>query len=200
MSLRLNDNARVAECFTSCSDTQARRQMAYLMGTHKHFSVVFVEADDDDEDDHEEGEFFFFFSSFSCASLCDSVCWCPKIFFYLFLSFPFLLPPLYSLIGCCYFPLDSFTCVPWQCLLLAGITYVALESDEVDELNEMVGNMHLHESFAFLARELDVEEAKTPEDIYKSHLAEDGGFRRKSSAAATGQQVESARANLVRLC
>jgi 26S proteasome regulatory subunit N1 len=75
-----------------------------------------------------------------------------------------------------------------------------LESDEVDELNEMVGNMHLHESFAFLARELDVEEAKTPEDIYKSHLAEDGGFRRKSSAAATGQQVESARANLVRLC
>ena len=88
----------------------------------------------------------------------------------------------------------------WQCLLLAGITYVALESDEVDELNEMVGNMHLHESFAFLARELDVEEAKTPEDIYKSHLAEDGGFRRKSSAAATGQQVESARANLVRLC
>ena len=130
VALRLSDNTRVSECFTSCEDTQTRRQMAYVMGTHKHFSLIFVEEDDDDEDDREE-----------------------------------------------------------------GITYVPLKSDEVDELNEMVANMHMQEAFAFLARELDVEEAKTPEDIYKSHLAEDGGFRRKNNAP-TGQQVESARANL----
>jgi 26S proteasome regulatory subunit N1 len=131
VALRLCDNTRVAECFTLCKDVQMRRQMAYLMGTHKHFSLVFVEEDDDDEDDREE-----------------------------------------------------------------GITYVPLDSDEVDELNEMVANMHMQEAFAFLARELDVEEAKTPEDIYKSHLSEDGGFRRKKNATSTGPQVESARANL----
>ena len=33
----------------------------------------------------------------------------------------------------------------------------------MDELNEIVANEHLQEAFAFLARELDVEEAKTPE-------------------------------------
>jgi len=131
VALRLCDNTRVAECFTLCKDVQMRRQMAYVMGTHKHFSLVFVEEDDDDEDDREE-----------------------------------------------------------------GITYVPLDSDEVDELNEMVANMHMQEAFAFLARELDVEEAKTPEDIYKSHLSEDGGFRRKKNATSTGPQVESARANL----
>jgi hypothetical protein len=60
--------------------------MAYLMGTHKHFSVVFVEEDDDDEDDHEEGEFFFYCysNSFSCASLCASVCCGVPRFFNLF--------------------------------------------------------------------------------------------------------------------
>jgi len=134
VALRLSDNTRVAECFTLCEDIQVRRQMAYLMGTHKHFSLVFLEEDDDDEDDQEK-----------------------------------------------------------------GITYVPLkelEEEEVDTLNGIVANMHMHEAFAFLARELDVEEAKTPEDIYKSHLAEDGGFRHKSNAASSGQQVESARANL----
>ena len=109
VALRLSDNTRISECFTLCEDIQARRQMAYVMGTHKHFSLIFLEEDDDDDEDQEE-----------------------------------------------------------------GITYLKLKSDEVDELNEMVSNMHMQESFAFLARELDVEEAKTPEDIYKSHLAEDG--------------------------
>ena len=56
----------------------------------------------------------------------------------------------------------------------------------------------MQEAFAFLARELDVEEAKTPEDIYKTHLAEDGAFRRKRNIGddAPGSKVESARANL----
>ncbi len=67
------------------------------------------------------------------------------------------------------------------------------DDDEADELNEIIGNVHLSEQFLKLAQDLDVTDAKTPEDIYKSHLAETGGFSRRRD---TGTQVDSARANL----
>jgi len=55
---------------------------------------------------------------------------------------------------------------------------------EAEELQEIMSNQHLNTNFLALARELDIMDAKTPEDIYKSHLE-------KSS-----HTVDSARANL----
>lgn len=66
--------------------------------------------------------------------------------------------------------------------------------DDAEELNELIGNAHISEQFLKLAQDLDVMEAKTPEDIYKSHLAETGGFSRRRDTG--GAQVDSARANL----
>ena len=68
------------------------------------------------------------------------------------------------------------------------------DGDEEEELNELIGNARLSEQFLKVAQDLDVMEPKTPEDIYKSHLAETGGFSRRRDAG--GGQVDSARANL----
>lgn len=68
-----------------------------------------------------------------------------------------------------------------------------LEVDDDDDLAALVGNEKLSEYFAGLARELDVTDAKTPEDIYKSHLAETGSTARNRGDDAP---VDSARANL----
>jgi 26S proteasome regulatory subunit N1 len=68
-----------------------------------------------------------------------------------------------------------------------------IEGDDTDKLNELIGNEKLSEQFLKLAVDLDVMDPKTPEDIYKSHLAETGGFSRRRD---TGTQVDSARANL----
>jgi len=80
-----------------------------------------------------------------------------------------------------------------QMCLLLGRHRVNLEYAEDDDLNELIGNAQLSAQFLQLGRDLDVMEAKTPEDIYKSHLAETGGFSRRRD---TGVQVDSARANL----
>ncbi|EOD21217.1 hypothetical protein EMIHUDRAFT_469845 [Emiliania huxleyi CCMP1516] len=56
-----------------------------------------------------------------------------------------------------------------------------------EELDRVMDGAHLPEHFHELARDLDVLEPKTPDDIYKSHLE-----KRPASAAA----VDSARANL----
>jgi len=69
-----------------------------------------------------------------------------------------------------------------------------VEDDNVELLNELIGNEKLSEQFLKLAQDLDVMDAKTPEDIYKSHLAETGGFSRRRDTG--GVQVDSARANL----
>ncbi|KAL7571827.1 hypothetical protein ACA910_002909 [Epithemia clementina (nom. ined.)] len=66
---------------------------------------------------------------------------------------------------------------------------------EVELLNELIGNEKLHEQFHKLAQDLDVLDPKTPEDIYKSHLAETGGFSR-TPASRRDVQIDSARANL----
>ncbi|KAL3762002.1 hypothetical protein ACHAW5_008226 [Stephanodiscus triporus] len=85
-----------------------------------------------------------------------------------------------------------------MCLLLARqrINYVVKEDDDgsAEELNELIGNEKLSEEFLKVAQDLDVMDPKTPEDIYKSHLAETGGFSRRRDAGNAG--VDSARANL----
>ena len=83
-----------------------------------------------------------------------------------------------------------------MCFLLARqrINYEVEAEDEEEELNEIIGNEKLSEEFLRVAQDLDVTEAKTPEDIYKSHLAETGGFSRRREAG--GAVVDSARANL----
>ncbi len=85
-----------------------------------------------------------------------------------------------------------------MCLLLARqrINYVVEDDDDgsAEELNELIGNEKLSEEFLKVAQDLDVMDPKTPEDIYKSHLAETGGFSRRRDAGNAG--VDSARANL----
>jgi 26S proteasome regulatory subunit N1 len=68
-----------------------------------------------------------------------------------------------------------------------------IEDDDVELLSELIGNEKLSEQFLKLAQDLDVMDPKTPEDIYKSHLAETGGFSRRRDTSAN---VDSARANL----
>lgn len=69
-----------------------------------------------------------------------------------------------------------------------------IKDDDAWKLNEYVGNEKVSEFFLKLAQDLDVMDPKTPEDIYKSHLAETGGFSRRRDIG--GAQVDSARANL----
>lgn len=59
---------------------------------------------------------------------------------------------------------------------------------EQQELEQINGNTHLSEQYLQLARDLDVMEAKTPEDVYKSHLID--------GRAGDGPSIDSARQNL----
>jgi len=83
-----------------------------------------------------------------------------------------------------------------MCLLLGRhrVNFEVEDGDDAEDLNQMIGNEQLSEQFLKLAQDLDVMDAKTPEDIYKSHLAETGGFSRRRDTG--GAQVDSARANL----
>ncbi|CAM9644994.1 unnamed protein product [Scytosiphon promiscuus] len=83
----------------------------------------------------------------------------------------------------------------------------SFEHPDDDDVNEIIGNGSLSEHYLALARDLDVMEAKTPEDIYKSHLAESGGVSRRRdggvqqsdfvSSCATSALVFSAKRFLV---
>ncbi|KAI1303230.1 proteasome regulatory particle base subunit [Mortierella claussenii] len=64
---------------------------------------------------------------------------------------------------------------------------ISVETEDED-LQNCINNTHLTNHFINLARELDLMEPKTPEDIYKSHL------EHKRSAGVA--QVDSARQNL----
>jgi 26S proteasome regulatory subunit N1 len=66
------------------------------------------------------------------------------------------------------------------------------DAEDYDELVEIIGNTKLTESFRRLATELDVMEPKSPEDVYKSHLADAGG----STAETDGTTPESSRSNI----
>merc|ERR1740130_262217 len=63
-----------------------------------------------------------------------------------------------------------------------------------DDLMEVIGNVNLNQQFLSLAQELDVQEAKTPADIYKSHLVD--GHGSALARRAGGNTVDSAKQNL----
>ncbi|XP_050314763.1 26S proteasome non-ATPase regulatory subunit 2 [Anthonomus grandis grandis] len=60
---------------------------------------------------------------------------------------------------------------------------------EYEDLSEIMANCHLNNHFLNLARELDIMEPKTPEDVYKSHLE-------NTRPSFGGSQVDSAKQNL----
>ncbi|XP_050248370.1 26S proteasome non-ATPase regulatory subunit 2 homolog A-like [Quercus robur] len=81
------------------------------------------------------------------------------------------------------------------CYILArhGITFeldeeMAANDDDREALQDIINNTKLSEGYLTLARDIEVMEPKSPEDIYKAHLL-DG----RASAGAT---VDSARQNL----
>jgi len=67
------------------------------------------------------------------------------------------------------------------------------EFEDDEDLAQVVGNEQLSWHFLNLARELDVVEAKTPDDIYKSHLADGSSDLRRQNKAKV---VDSAKQNL----
>jgi 26S proteasome regulatory subunit N1 len=67
--------------------------------------------------------------------------------------------------------------------------YLTLDEDDYDEYIEIMSNSQLNQHFLNLARELDIMEAKAPEDVYKSHLD-------NVRPSFGGSSVDSARANL----
>ena len=67
-----------------------------------------------------------------------------------------------------------------QLAYMLGQQQIFLElDDDIEEnvdLTEIMSNAHLNNNFLSLARELDIMEAKVPEDIYKSHLETQSKF------------------------
>ena len=63
------------------------------------------------------------------------------------------------------------------------------DGEDYDDLNDIMSNGQLNNHFLNLARELDIMEAKTPDDVYKSHLD-------NVRPAFGGSSVDSARQNL----
>lgn len=79
-----------------------------------------------------------------------------------------------------------------QLAFMLGRQQICLELDgskDDDDLIEIMSNTHLNNYFLSLARELDIMEPKTPEDVYKSHLE-------NSRTPFGSSQVDSARQNL----
>lgn len=74
------------------------------------------------------------------------------------------------------------------------LTLPAFEDD--DDMMEIIGNVRLSEHYHTLATELDLEAAKMPEDIYKSHLEEPNRRSRARRDADTSAKVDSAKQNL----
>lgn len=91
---------------------------------------------------------------------------------------------------------EDLTMKKQMCLLLGRhrVNFEVEDDPAEEELNGLIGNEKLSEQFLKVAQDLDVLDPKTPEDIYKSHLAETGGFSRRRDTG--GAQVDSARANL----
>jgi len=68
--------------------------------------------------------------------------------------------------------------------------YLELDEDQYDDIIEIISNSHLNNHFLNLARELDIMEPKSPEDVYKSHLDN------VRPVFGGGTTVDSARQNL----
>ncbi|KAM7492213.1 hypothetical protein LguiA_035134 [Lonicera macranthoides] len=81
------------------------------------------------------------------------------------------------------------------CYMLArhGITFeldeeMCSDDEEREALQEIINNSKLSEGYLTLARDIEVMEPKSPEDIYKAHLLD--------GRASAGASVDSARQNL----
>ncbi|XVF02046.1 hypothetical protein REPUB_Repub04eG0142400 [Reevesia pubescens] len=81
------------------------------------------------------------------------------------------------------------------CYIIArhGITFelddeMAADDDDREVLQDIINNTKLSESYLTLARDIEVMEPKSPEDIYKAHLLD--------GRASAGASVDSARQNL----
>ncbi|KAJ9170913.1 hypothetical protein P3X46_018975 [Hevea brasiliensis] len=81
------------------------------------------------------------------------------------------------------------------CYIVArhGITFelddeVAADDEDREALQEIINNTKLSEGYLTLARDIEVMEPKSPEDIYKAHLLD--------GRASAGASVDSARQNL----
>ncbi|KAL3509311.1 hypothetical protein ACH5RR_028712 [Cinchona calisaya] len=81
------------------------------------------------------------------------------------------------------------------CYILArhGITFeldedMSADDEEREALQEIINNAKLSEGYLTLARDIEVMEPKSPEDIYKAHLLD--------GRASAGASVDSARQNL----
>ncbi|XP_065875692.1 26S proteasome non-ATPase regulatory subunit 2 homolog A-like [Euphorbia lathyris] len=81
------------------------------------------------------------------------------------------------------------------CYIIArhGITFelddeMAAKDEDREALQDIINNSKLSEGYLTLARDIEVMEPKSPEDIYKAHLLE--------GRASTGASVDSARQNL----
>ncbi|GBG33622.1 26S proteasome non-ATPase regulatory subunit 2 [Hondaea fermentalgiana] len=74
-------------------------------------------------------------------------------------------------------------------LMMGSHKFFGYTSDD-DQVNSLIGNEELWDHFQSLARELNAEDPKTPDDVYKSHLSESSSLMREAA------QVESARQNL----
>ncbi|XP_015881444.2 26S proteasome non-ATPase regulatory subunit 2 homolog A [Ziziphus jujuba] len=90
---------------------------------------------------------------------------------------------------------DDFLRKKQFCYILArhGVCFELDEemaADEIDResLQDIINNTRLNEGYLTLARDIEVMEAKTPEDIYKAHLLD--------GRASAGASVDSARQNL----
>lgn len=76
-----------------------------------------------------------------------------------------------------------------QMAFMIGRQQIFLADDSLpQDLLDIMSNNHLNNHFLTLARELDIMEPKSPEDIYKSHL--------ETSTRYGGGNLDSARANL----
>ncbi|XP_068334374.1 26S proteasome non-ATPase regulatory subunit 2 homolog A-like [Pyrus communis] len=90
---------------------------------------------------------------------------------------------------------DDLLCKKQFCYILArhGISFelddeMVAEDDDREALQDIINNTKLSEGYLTLARDIEVMEAKTPEDIYKAHLLD--------GRASAGASVDSARQNL----
>lgn len=77
-----------------------------------------------------------------------------------------------------------------QMALQLGRQQIFIPNADV-ELRDLMSNTHLNENFLRLARELDIMEPKSPDDIYKTHLE---NINRPSYSGSSN--VDSARGNL----
>eukprot|EP00636_Phaeomonas_parva_P005676 CAMPEP_0118884814 /NCGR_PEP_ID=MMETSP1163-20130328/23532_1 /TAXON_ID=124430 /ORGANISM="Phaeomonas parva, Strain CCMP2877" /LENGTH=892 /DNA_ID=CAMNT_0006822699 /DNA_START=353 /DNA_END=3031 /DNA_ORIENTATION=- len=83
---------------------------------------------------------------------------------------------------------DDLTKKQMACIL--GSNRVALELEDEDDLNSIIGNLKLSSYYLSLARDLDVLEPKHPDDVYKSRLSDTGGFRRSRNADVNHQSAK----------